>query len=87
MSSPPLSVSVSEAVCANTAMIRNLLVHLVRVGALSADELDALFAFTKKDLSGGRYDPAAVEGAAAYLDRLHASLGVARILPAPGLKH
>ena len=87
MSDDSFSVSVQEAVCANTAMIRNILVHLVRVGVLSASELDALFVFTRQDLAGGRYDPDTVEGAQAYLDCLYRSMGVTNILPEPDLTH
>lgn len=87
MANRSLNVSVAEAVCANTAMMRNLLVHLLRVGALSADELDVLFAATKKDLTGGYYDPATVEGAKAYLDSLRQNMAVKRILPTPDVTH
>ena len=87
MSSKSLTVSVPEAVCANTAMLRNILVHLVRVGALSAAELDALFSLTKKDLAGGRYDAASVPGAQAYVDCLYQSMGVTCIQPESSMKH
>jgi len=87
MSDKSLSVSVPEAVCANTAMLRNILVHLVRVGAVSASELDALFALTKEDLAGGRYDAASVPGAQAYVDCLYQSMGVACIQPESSVKH
>jgi hypothetical protein len=87
MNTKSLSVSVPEAVCANTAMLRNILVHLVRVGALSATELDALFALTKEDLSGGRYDAATVPGAQAYVDCLYQSMGIACVQPESTVKH
>lgn len=82
-----LNVSVPEAICANTAMMRNILVHLVRVGAVSATELDALFELTKQDLAGGRYDAASVPGAQAYVDCLYQSIGVACIEPESSVKH
>jgi hypothetical protein len=87
MTTKSLSVSVPEAVCANTAMLRNILVHLVRVGALSANELDALFALTKEDLAGGRYDAASVPGAQAYVDCLYQSMGIACVRPESTMKH
>ena len=87
MSDDSYSVSLPEAVCANTAMIRNILVHLVRVGALSAADLESLFDFTRQDLAGGRYDPDTVEGAQAYLECLHRSMSVTNILPEPDLTH
>jgi hypothetical protein len=87
MPTKSLNVSIPEAVCANTAMLRNILVHLVRVGAVSATELDALFALTKEDLAGGRYDAASVPGAQAYVDCLYQSMGVACIQPESSVKH
>ena len=87
MSNQSISVSVPEAVCANTAMLRNILVHLMRVGAINATELDAIFALTKKDLAGGRYDAASVPGAQAYVDCLYQSMAVASIVPESTMKH
>lgn len=87
MSKRPVTISIPEAVCANSAMMRSLLVHLIRVGALSPDELDTLFALTKKELVAGRYDPATVEGAQTYLDFLYQSMGAAYTVPESGFKH
>jgi hypothetical protein len=87
MSSQSISVSVPEAVCANTAMLRNILVHLMRVGAINAGELDAIFSLTKQDLAGGRYDAATVPGAQAYVDCLYQSMSVACIQPESTMKH
>lgn len=87
MSERSLSVSVPEAVCANAALVRNLLTHFIRVGAITAEELDALFVFTKKDLAGGLYDAANAPGAQAYLDHLQQSMDVRRIVPQSTLTH
>ena len=76
MAKQAVTVSLPDAVCANTAMIRNILVHLVRVGAVNAEELDALFVLTGKDLESGRYETANVEGAQAYLDCIYQNLGI-----------
>ncbi len=83
----PLMISVLDAVCANSAMIRNLLVHLLHVGALTAEELETLFVLTKHDLSEGSYKPASLEGAEAYLDLLHDSVGLATMVPDSDATH
>lgn len=87
MSDEPLTVSVLDAVCANTAIIRNVLVHLLRSGAISMDELDTMFLLTKQDLAEGRYPPATMEGAQAYLEGLYQSMGVATIQPDSEITH
>jgi hypothetical protein len=87
MAKQPVTVSIPEAVCANSAMIRSLLVHLIRVGALTPDELDTLFMLTRQELAGGRYDPETVEGAQTYLDCLHQSMGLSCVAPDSGMKH
>ena len=82
-----LMISVLDAVCANSAMIRNLLVHLLHVGALTAEELDTLFVLTKHDLSEGSYKPESLEGAEAYLELLHESVGLATMVPESDSTH
>ncbi len=81
------SVSVPEAVCANSAMLRSILVHLLRVGVISPVDLEALFMLTKEELACGRYEPSTVAGAQAYLDNLYHSVGSDCIQPESSVKH
>ncbi len=81
------SVSVPEAVCANSAMLRSILVHLMRVGSISPVDLDALFLRTKEELACGRYEPSTVAGAQAYLDNLYQSVGTDCVLHESSVKH
>ena len=87
MSDESLTVSVLDAVCANTAIIRNMLVYLLRAGTISVDEPDTLFLLTKQDLAEGRYPPATVEGAQSYLEGLYQSMGIATIQPNSDITH
>lgn len=87
MSKRTFSVSVPEAVCANAAMLRSILVHLLRVGAISPMDLDALFMQTKEELACGRYEPSTVAGAQAYLDNLYQNVGTDCVLLETSVKH
>jgi hypothetical protein len=85
MSDDPLHVSVPEVVCANSALIRTLLMQLIGKGLLSSVDLYALFEITQEDLAGGRYEPSTVDGAQAYVENLRDSIEAPFIMSEPEL--